>query len=216
MKYSHVIWDFNGTIIDDVSLGVEVFNELRGDCGLPPVTRSEYVENFKIPVRDFYEDTGFDFSKFDFREIGEKFARLYGARRFGCPLTFGFNGAARALSEAGVGQSVLSAYENGLLNEALRHYGLDGFFSRIDGLDNIDAGSKKELGVRHAASLKTPPEKIVMVGDTPHDKEVADAMGTACALVACGHVSRRRLEKLGVPVFENPAEFIEAFFGGGL
>lgn len=36
MKYSHVIWDFNGTIIDDVSLGVEVFNELRGDCGLPP------------------------------------------------------------------------------------------------------------------------------------------------------------------------------------
>lgn len=150
------------------------------------MTRSEYVENFKIPVRDFYEDTGFDFSKFDFREIGEKFARLYGARRFGCPLTFGFNGAARALSEAGVGQSVLSAYENGLLNEALRHYGLDGFFSRIDGLDNIDAGSKKELGVRHAASLKTPPEKIVMVGDTPHDKEVARRDGHRRALVAAG------------------------------
>ena len=186
MKYSHVIWDFNGTIIDDVALGVEVFNELRGDCGLPPVAKSEYVENFKIPVRDFYEDSGFDFSKFDFRKIGEKFARLYGARRFECPLTFGFERAARALSEAGVGQSVLSAYENGLLNEALRHYGLEKFFSRIDGLDNIDAGSKKELGARHAASLKIPPEKIVMVGDTPHDKEVADAMGAACALVACG------------------------------
>lgn len=110
---------------------------------------------------------------------------------------------------------MLSAYENGLLNEALRHYGLDGFFSRIDGLDNIDAGSKKELGVRHAASLKTPPEKIVMVGDTPHDKEVADAMGTACALVACGHASRRRLEKLGVPVFEIPRSSARRFSAEG-
>ncbi len=216
MKYSHVIWDFNGTIVDDAPLGVEVFNELRGDCGLPPVTMEEYAENFKIPVRDFYEDTGFDFSKVDFRKLGEKFVRLYGARRFKCPLTPGFREAAAALSGAGVGQSALSAYENGLLHEALRHYGLDGLFSRIDGLDNIDAGSKKELGRRHAARLGAPAEKIVMVGDTPHDKEVADAIGAGCALVACGHASRRRLEKLGVPVFKNPAEFREAFFSGGL
>lgn len=53
-----------------------------------------------------------------------------------------------------------------------------------------------------------------MVGDTPHDKQVADAMGVSCALVACGHTSRGRLEKVGVPVFENPAEFKEAFLSG--
>ena len=47
-----------------------------------------------------------------------------------------------------------------------------------------------------------------------HDKQVADAMGVACALVACGHTSRGRLEKVGVPVFENPAEFKEAFLSG--
>lgn len=214
MKYAHIIWDFNGTIIDDVSLGVDVFNKLRVDCGLEPIDKTEYVENFKIPVRDFYEDMGFDFSKVDFRKIGERFVELYSSKRFECPLTYGVTDAVRTFSKIGVGQSVLSAYENGLLHQAISHYGLSDYFGRIDGLDNIDAGSKIELGKRHIAAIGESPEMVVMVGDTPHDKQVADAMGVACALVACGHTSRRRLEKVGGPVFENPAEFKEAFLSG--
>ena len=214
MKYAHIIWDFNGTIIDDVSLGVDVFNKLRADCGLEPIDKTEYVENFKIPVRDFYEDMGFDFSKVDFRKIGERFVELYSSKRFECPLTYGVADAVRTFSKIGVGQSVLSAYENGLLHQAISHYGLSDYFGRIDGLDNIDAGSKIELGKRHIAAIGESPEMVVMVGDTPHDKQVADAMGVACALVACGHTSRRRLEKVGAPVFENPAEFKEAFLSG--
>ena len=190
MKYAHIIWDFNGTIIDDVSLGVDVFNKLRADCGLAPIDKSDYVENFKIPVRDFYEDMGFDFSKVDFRKIGERFVELYSSKRFECPLTFG------------------------VLHQAISHYGLSDYFGRIDGLDNIDAGSKIELGKRHIAAIGESPDRVVMVGDTPHDKQVADAMGVSCALVACGHTSRGRLEKVGVPVFENPAEFKEAFLSG--
>ena len=214
MKYAHIIWDFNGTIIDDVSLGVDVFNKLRADCGLAPIDKSDYVENFKIPVRDFYEDMGFDFSKVDFRKIGERFVELYSSKRFECPLTFGVADAVRTFSKIGVGQSVLSAYENGLLHQAISHYGLSDYFGRIDGLDNIDAGSKIELGKRHIAAIGESPDRVVMVGDTPHDKQVADAMGVACALVACGHTSRGRLEKVEVPVFENPAEFKEAFLSG--
>ena len=214
MKYAHIIWDFNGTIIDDVSLGVDVFNKLRADCGLEPIDKTEYVENFKIPVRDFYEDMGFDFSKVDFRKIGERFVELYSSKRFECPLTYGVADAVRTFSKIGVGQSVLSAYENGLLHQAISHYGLSDYFGRIDGLDNIDAGAKIELGKRHIAAIGESPEMVVMVGDTPHDKQVADAMGVACALVACGHTSRRRLEKVGEPVFENPAEFKEAFLSG--
>ena len=214
MKYAHIIWDFNGTIIDDVSLGVDVFNKLRADCGLEPIDKTEYVENFKIPVRDFYEDMGFDFSKVDFRKIGERFVELYSSKRFECPLIYGVADAVRTFSKIGVGQSVLSAYENGLLHQAISHYGLSDYFGRIDGLDNIDAGSKIELGKRHIAAIGESPEMVVMVGDTPHDKQVADAMGVACALVACGHTSRRRLEKVGAPVFENPAEFKEAFLSG--
>ena len=214
MKYAHIIWDFNGTIIDDVSLGVDVFNKLRADCGLAPIGKADYVENFKIPVRDFYEGMGFDFSKVDFRKIGERFVELYSSKRFECPLTFGVADAVRTFSKIGVGQSVLSAYENGLLHQAISHYGLSDYFGRIDGLDNIDAGSKIELGKRHIAAIGESPDRVVMVGDTPHDKQVADAMGVSCALVACGHTSRGRLEKVGVPVFENPAEFKEAFLSG--
>lgn len=214
MKFKHIIWDFNGTIIDDVSLGVDVFNALRREYGLAAVTKNEYVENFKIPVIKFYEETGFDFTKISFREVGEKFVKLYSARRFECPLTCGVREAFGEFSEMGVKQSVLSAYENGLLNEAINHYGIARFFARVDGLNNIDAGSKIELGKRHVAKLGIETSKIIMIGDTPHDKEVADAMGVSCALVACGHTTRQKLEKLGVPVFENPAEFKKAAIVG--
>lgn len=211
MKFRHIIWDFNGTIIDDVSLGVEVFNEIRAECSLAPITKSDYVDNFKIPVKDFYEQMGFDFSKFDFRAIGRRFVELYTPRRFECRLTEGLADAVSDFAGRGTTQSVLSAYESGLLRGAVEHYGLTGYFTRVDGLDNIDAGSKIELGRRHIATLGVPPSEVLMVGDTPHDKEVADSMGAACALVACGHTSRRRLKKSGVPVFDNPAELREFF-----
>ena len=211
MKFRHIIWDFNGTIIDDVSLGVEVFNEIRAECSLAPITKSDYVENFKIPVKDFYEQMGFDFSKFDFRAIGRRFVELYTPRRFDCPLTKGLADAVADFAGRGTTQSVLSSYESGLLRGAVGHYGLTRYFTRVDGLDNIDAGSKIELGRRHIAALGVPASTVLMVGDTPHDKEVADSMGAGCALVACGHTSRRRLEKSGVPVFENPEELREFF-----
>jgi len=51
-----------------------------------------------------------------------------------------------------------------------------------------------------------------MVGDTVHDYEVAQAMGTDCILIASGHNSRDRLEETGVLVLDSPNEIIEALW----
>ena len=50
-----------------------------------------------------------------------------------------------------------------------------------------------------------------MIGDTDHDKRVADAMGVDCALLATGHNSFERLEKLGCKVFDDHGKLLDFF-----
>lgn len=55
--------------------------------------------------------------------------------------------------------------------------------------------------------MEYDPEKVLMVGDTLHDLEVANAMGIKCVLVAQGHTSYTRLRDTGAFVFNDLFEF---------
>ena len=48
----------------------------------------------------------------------------------------------------------------------------------------------------------------MMVGDTNHDSDVAEAMGIECVLVENGHMNRKRLEKTGRKVVSDLNEFM--------
>ena len=75
------------------------------------------------------------------------------------------------------------------------------------GIDNQYATGKTEVGLAWIKELKYDLNEIIMVGDTSHDSDVADAMGIDCVLVGNGHVSRKRLEKTGRKVVSNLNEF---------
>src|SRR5258708_2287908 len=45
MRYRHVIWDWNGTLLDDTWLCVEVLNTLLPDTALPPITLGKYPDH---------------------------------------------------------------------------------------------------------------------------------------------------------------------------
>ncbi|PWM32215.1 MAG: HAD family hydrolase [Verrucomicrobia bacterium] len=203
MKYEHVIWDWNGTLLDDTALSVDVFNRMARAYGLREIDRDYYRSNFRFPVADFYKDVGFDFDKHDFRTVGEFFISSYNSRRSECSIFSGARELMLALKGAGISQSVLSAYRRDFLADALEKFGIAEFLDSASGLDNIYAVSKEELGRQHIASLKIPPEKVLMVGDTEHDFRVAKAMGADCALMECGHNAAFRLRKLGAPTFPS-------------
>ena len=93
MKYECAIWDWNGTLLDDVNLSVEVFNSMLERWFGTSITVEEYKGKFRFPVEDFYKDYGFDFSKQDFDEVGRHFIKTYNARRFECPLHKGAEAA---------------------------------------------------------------------------------------------------------------------------
>ena len=194
MKPHHVIWDWNGTLVDDAWLCVEIVNELLTRRGLAPTTPCKYSEVFGFPLRTYYQRVGFDLEREDFAATGDEFNILYGQRFRECRLREGARKVLTALGCNGIEQSLLSASNEADLEEMVAHYGLRSHFASVAGVDNGLGERKIERGHRHLADLNCRSDEILLIGDTLHDIEVAAALGVHCVLLPSGHQSRRRLE----------------------
>ena len=209
-RYSHIVWDWNGTILDDIDLLVDITNQQLSEAGLPILNREQYRRDFSHPVSDFYTRLGFDLSTRSFADIGADFHRRYATLRHGVTLHNGAKNVLGKITSSGKTQSVLSAHQQEMLNYIVGHHGLSGHFSEICGLKEYTANSKLELGKEWLATKEFKKESVVMIGDTDHDYEVANALGIDCILVSHGLQSHERLLRLGVPVIEGLEELIGA------
>jgi phosphoglycolate phosphatase len=209
-SYRHIIWDWNGTLLDDLDLSIEVMNTLLARRDLPRLERARYHALFDFPVRRYYERLGFDPLQDSFEQLSVEFISGYDSQRLSALLHRGVGKILAAVRAAGLGQSILSAYRHETLHEIVAHFGLTAQFDHIAGLDNIHAHSKVALGRELVARLGLAPTEILLVGDTLHDLEVARDLGVACALIAGGHHPAERLRASGAAVYDDLAAFAAA------
>lgn len=205
-EYLHVIWDWNGTLFDDVALCVDVMNGLLAVRRLEPLTVARYREVFDFPVRDYYARLGFDFRRESFEEVGTAFIGQYEQRRHEARLHADARRILQAVRQAGAAQSVLSAYHQKTLEELITGFGIRDCFMGLVGLQDHYAHSKRENGVRWIRQLSHEPRDVVLIGDSVHDYDVAAAMGVDCLLLTGGHQSEERLRRCPVPVLGSLAE----------
>lgn len=209
-RFKHVLWDWNGTLLNDAWLCVDVMNGVLARRGLPLLTAERYEQVFDFPVVKYYERLGFDFEKEPFSISGAEFISDYEQRRHEASLQPGAQAVLTALREAGVLQSVLSAYRHDTLEEILRHFGVRDFFRHVVGADNVYAAGKVEQGRALVKRLALAPNEIAIIGDTVHDFEVAREIGCACFLVPSGNHSHARLAACGVTVVKSLQDLVEA------
>ena len=208
MKYTHVLWDFNGTILDDVETGIRSVNTLLAERGLRCISGvEEYHSVFGFPIIEYYRRLGFDLENEKYEVIAPLWVAEYlrnvkDARIFDDVLY-----AVDAFRNKGAKQLILSATERDMLLSQISDIGLDGVFDDVLGLDNIHAASK--VGVAEEWKSSNPEAVALVIGDTVHDAEVASAIGADCILVARGHQSREVLEGCGVPVVKDLTEVIK-------
>jgi len=201
--YRHLIWDWNGTLLDDVEDCLAVLNDMLKKRGLRPLSHQQYRELFNFPVLDFYQQIGFDFKAESFDDVAREYHAGYARRLPDCRLHPGAQQILRAAADAGYTQSLLSAYPQTALENALNFFQVGAWFVRVVGLDDYYAHSKLENGKRFIKELKIDPNQILLIGDTLHDFEVAGAMGTDCVLLTSGHQPRRRLQSCGARLFDT-------------
>jgi phosphoglycolate phosphatase len=198
----HIIWDWNGTMLDDRWLTIAAMNIVLARRNMAELTEDRYLQLFTFPVIEYYRRLGFDFDKEPFSVSGSEFINEYNARAFEPQLHDGIIDLIAELNENGVSHSILSASSQKILNKLAKHHNINHYFIAVLGQDNHYAYGKIETGKMWINKLDIAPKNTLFIGDTEHDLEVANAIGSHCALLSWGHSSTERLENRGINVFD--------------
>jgi len=201
-----VIWDWNGTLLDDLHVCINAMNQMLEKRSYPLLSEQRYKEIFTFPVQDYYVKAGFDFSRDDWETVAMEFIANYRSTVHQSILHLEVNEMLAHFKSGGIRQFILSAMQQDFLMETITARLDPSIFETIAGLNDHYAATKVEnarLLVKEIALLK---DQIVMIGDTIHDFEVAEEAGIPCILVANGHQARERLEGTGCLVIEAISE----------
>ena len=81
-----VIWDFNGTLIDDLDLVVRTVNTQLEKRRLPCLTAEGYRDVFGFPVQDYYRRIGVTFENESMAQLSADFFADYAPALKDCAL----------------------------------------------------------------------------------------------------------------------------------
>ena len=195
-----IIWDWNGTLLNDLDFCISTINILLKKRELTLLNRNLYREVFTFPVKDYYRAVGFDFEKEEFAIPAKEFIDLYDSGVEKCTLHLKAIEVLSRFKEKNTRQFVLSAMQQNMLEQTIKHNSIYNYFEGVFGLDNHYAVSKIERGKQLILEFNLEKDKTWIIGDTIHDFEVAEKLGINCILIADGHQSEKRLQSTGVNV----------------
>lgn len=198
-----IIWDWNGTLLDDLDFCVSTINVLLKKRNLPLLSHNSYKEVFSFPVKNYYEAIGFNFDQEDFSIPAKEFIDLYDSNVKNCRLHQSAVEVLTHFQKAGIKQFVLSAMKQNMLEQTLKQQNIFHFFEGVAGLNNHYAVSKIERGEQLINEFNIKKESAWMIGDTIHDFEVAEKLGLNCILIADGHQSEERLKSTNAILVES-------------
>ena len=189
MKY--VVFDFNGTILDDVNVGLKAENVcIKKYLKRPPMELDEYLHAFTFPVKSYYEKIGFKWDEgYTYEEVGDLWFKMYNEFKDEYKIFDGIIDILKKNRELGNKNILLSASSLKELKIQLDELGITEYFDEILGIDNIYAESKIQIAVDWIRGKN--PDDCMFIGDSLHDLESAKAMGIKnCILVARGHQAK--------------------------
>ncbi|HEY9290702.1 MAG TPA: HAD family hydrolase [Microlunatus sp.] len=208
----HLVWDWNGTLIDDFALTVVATNAAVASCGGNPVLPDDHRRRFRRPIQDYYADVlGRPVTAEEFAELDRIYHQSY---HDGLPTCRLADGAEQALSSWVGKQSLLSMWFHDRLVPCVGSFGITDRFVRIDGLtDTVGGGAKATYLERHLAALGVAGRDCVLIGDTLDDADAAAAVGAGCVLVSGGFTDAERLAATGLPVADGLTEAVRLAAG---
>lgn len=194
MRYSHIFWDFNGTIIDDVGNALQCVNDMLERKGRQPITLDDYYTYVETPIIGFYRHI-LPPDELDFQDISRQFHSDYARHINETGLAEGAYELLHKLKAMGVHQYIITANILSEAEELIEKFCISACFDKILGAENTLAESKIDRAKAFFKELNINRNDAILIGDTLHDLETANALGIDCVLVSYGHQGRRLLEE---------------------
>jgi len=211
--YKHIIWDWNGTLLDDVNIVIDAMNSLLKRRRLPLLDIEKYKDIFTFPVKDYYSRLGFDFNVEPFEKLAIEFISEFSSEKYQFRLHNGVEEVLNSIKSMGISQSVLSASQEQELNNIVSKLNINEYFIRIVGLNNHYAVSKVEKGKYLLVDLGLEPKEVLLIGDTAHDYEVSQEIGCDCLLICNGHQSYQRISNCHTSIIKTISDVVDFIKG---
>ncbi len=206
-----IIWDWNGTLLNDIDICINSINILLEHRNIEKLTKKIYKEIFTFPVKNYYSKAGFDFTKEDFDIPATEFINIYNRRIIDAELFQEVTSVLEHFKNRNYQQLIISAMEQNSLVKSIFNKGIGNYFTHISGINNHYAVSKVENAKNLIKKANINPQQVCMIGDTIHDYEVAGEIGCNCIIVANGHQSYKRLKPLNCTVVNKLTDVIKCF-----
>jgi phosphoglycolate phosphatase len=206
------MWDWNGTLLDDVRAALQSVNDMLARRGLPYITMEQYHEYIDIPIKKFYDHI-FDLEKEDYEKILAEYNNGYEMQMHKTELAQGSREVLKNIQRIGLRQMVVSSCEQNQLNSYIKHFNLEDYFDAVLGSEDFFAGSKLERASRYLQDNQIDPAAVLVVGDLVHDYEMAEKIGASCVLLSIGHQSEERLRGSGAQVVGSIEQILKILTG---
>ncbi len=200
-----VLWDWNGTILDDVYQSMEAVNRMLDRKNMPRIDIDKYYSLVDTPIERFYHKL-FGTTDIDFAEIAHEFHNDYDEQIPTLSLNDGANEMLEYFESIGAKQAVISSAHVDMIEKVIDNFDVRKYFDVILASRDKEAGSKIERAKKYFENVRISPDETIFIGDTLHDFETAKALGVKCILTTQGHQTRREFKSIDALIVDNLEE----------
>lgn len=187
-KYDYILWDWNGTIVNDLDINFKIINQLLLERSLPTITLQKYKEIFTFPIIEFYRSAGFNCQPDAYDLLVSDYKSAYTAHMPFIKLMPHTESVFMQINQKKIKQCIFSASNHQTIHSQLIFYNISHYFSDIIAQTDDYAFGKCDLAVQWCNhNLIDNTKRILVIGDTLHDYEVSQIMGFDCLLISKGH-----------------------------
>lgn len=206
-KYKYIIWDWNGTLLDDISASLRSVNDMLEKRGMAPIDKVRYRDCIGVPIRVFY-DKVFDMSKEDYNVIIKEYNEGYLNHLPECSLSDGAEELLERFAQEGKKQVIVSSSNNDQLMKNVEKYGVMQWFDSVLGAADYMADSKIDRAVSYLKAHNAGENEVLVIGDLAHDAMLAKEINADCILLSTGHEKPERLASSGARIVDSLREII--------
>lgn len=212
MRYKSVIWDWNGTLLNDAVVSHEILIEMAQERGIPLFSFEQYQHTHTSSLDELFSGLGFDIKTEPVKTVlSPRFWGAYSSQINKYGLHDDSVNTLQAIRSKNILQAVLSAHPHESLITDIESFRISHLFDHIQGCEAERGIGKKNYAQSVMDKLNLKKEETVLIGDTRHDAEVASFLGVECVLVSRGFESHAHLASTGIPVKATLGEVLESY-----
>jgi phosphoglycolate phosphatase len=186
LRYSLIVFDWDGTLLDSAGGIVECIQEAARDLRLPVPARETASHVIGLGLHDSLRTAVPTLPEDQYREFAEAYRRHFLARQGSMALFPGVRELLHDLHAAGYRLALATGKSRRGLEHALESTALRRYFAASRCADETNPKPHPAMLLELMAHFAAAPGQALMIGDTSHDLEMAQSAGVDAVAVSYG------------------------------